>query len=159
MHPYRLQCGVWEEHASELLLVPWDPEYLNGHRDQRLHALVAGCLSGQCLVCGLHLLYQRHRVHGKGLFTWQKNKWSPVSKSALDIMFACFRLYMWQPHSLTWCWLFSSSVPPHCLELLMDWCTSSLLKWVWSLASTSGDLHHVSQAQWPDVLFFFLLSL
>lgn len=89
-----------------------------------------------------------------------KNKWSPVSKSALDIMFACFRLYMWQPHSLTWCWLFSSSVPPHCLELLMDWCTSSLLKWVWSLASTSGDLYYVSQAQWPDVLgLFFLLSL
>lgn len=160
MHPYRLQCGVREEHSSELLLVPRDPEYHDWHREQRIRALVAGCLSGQCLVCGLHLLHQRHRVHGKGLFTRWKTNWSPVSKSALDIMFACFRLCMWQPHSLTWCSPSSSSVPPHCLELLMDWCTSSLLMWVWSLASTAGDLYHVSQAQWADVLgLLFLLSL
>lgn len=73
--PDRLQSGVRKEHACELLLVPQHPEHHPWHRHQRVAAVVAGGVSGHRLVCGIHLLHQRHRLHGEGKLTWWKVAW------------------------------------------------------------------------------------
>lgn len=70
--PDRLQSGVRKEHARELLLVPQHPEHHPRHRDQRVPAVVAGGVSRHRLVCGVHLLHQRHRLHWKGALTWRE---------------------------------------------------------------------------------------